>query len=280
MKKRTAFTLLEIMLAITIIVLIIGTVFAFYTHSAKIAEAGRKKLNDLQLARVILFKITSELRAVTTSGSRFNYVLKGDSEHITLMTTVIPSKLVYFPHDAMDSGRVIEHDLRLVEYTLARSEDNDDIILGLRRDELRCLLTTLIEEESSDDLNKTDVAAAEKKKKKFDFNLGIDSSEAFSEQPVITQEIISDRIKYLNFDYYNGTQWVSKWNPSSASALPRAVRVTVGFKEVPEEEKQDELLLQPEERTWHDDQYSLTVSLILSDEIKNENVKQEEGASK
>jgi hypothetical protein len=97
---------------------------------------------------------------------------------------------------------------------------------------------------------------------------------------VITQEMISDRIRYLNFDYYNGTQWVTKWNPTSASALPRAVRVTIGFKEVPEEDNQDELLLQPDERPWHDDQYSLTVSLILSDELKNETVTQEETTTK
>jgi hypothetical protein len=270
---------MEVMLALVIIIMILGTVYSFYHSSAKLTMAGRQKIEDSQLARVVLFKIASELRGVTSSGSRFTAVLTGDEDNVNFVTTAIPSRLVFFPQNVTEKGRPIEHDLRLVEYSLGRGEEKEDEILGLQRDELRCLLTPLIEKKSSEELSEQDIEAAAEEQNKFRVDLGMNSNQAVSEQPLIKQMIISDRIKYLRFDYYDGRQWLSFWNPTRRDAIPRAVRVTIGFSEIPKEEYEQERLLTPDERPWRDDQYSLLISLILADDLKAEYAEQMEEQS-
>lgn len=276
MRRKNSFTLIEVLLAISIIVMIMGTVYAFYSHSVKMTQMARARMQDSQLARVLLFKIASELRAVTTSGSRFNTVMTGEADSIDFITTVVPSRLVFFPQDITDKGRVIEHDLRMVQYSLGRDEDDEDKILGLRRDELRCLLTPMVEEKSANELTPEEIEEAKKDQKKFKFSLGMDSNEAVSDQPLIVQAILSDRIKYLRFDYYDGKQWLRRWDPTEPDAIPRAVKVTIGFTEVTREEFQHEQLLAMDERPWKDDRYELIISLILSDDLKAEYTEQKD----
>ena len=266
--KRKSFTLIEVLLAVSIIMMIMGTVYAFYTHSVKVTQMAKAKMQDSQLARVLLFKIAAELRALTTSGSRFTTVMSGEAESIEFITTVVPSRLVFFPQDITDGGRVIEHDLRLVHYSLGRDEDDEENILGIRRDELRCLLTPIIDEKSASELTPEEIEEAKEDQRKFKFSLDSDSDQAVSEQPLISQVILSDRIKYLRFDYYDGTQWLNRWDPTEPDTIPRAVKVTIGFTQVSEEEYRREQLVPMEERPWGDDRYELIVSLILSDDLK------------
>ena len=268
MRRKNGFTLMEVLLAIVIIIMIMGTVYAFYSHSVKMTQMARATMQDSQLARVLLFKIAAELRAVTTSGSRFTTVMSGEADRIEFVTTVVPSRLVFFPQDIADNGRVIEHDLRLVQYSLGRDEEDEEKILGLRRDELRCLLTPIVDEKSASELTPEEIEDAKKEQKKFKFSLDTDSNEAVSEQPLIIQTLLSDRLKYLRFDYYDGTQWLNRWDPTEPDAIPRAVKVTIGFSQVTQEEFRREQLIPMDERPWVDDRYELIVSLILSDDLK------------
>jgi type II secretory pathway pseudopilin PulG len=274
MKRRSSFTLIEVLLAITIIVMIMGSVYAFYSHSVKMTQMAEAKMQDAQIARVILLKIANELRGVTASGSRFGTVMTGEAERIDFITTAVPSRLVFFPQDITDKGRLIEHDLRLVQYSLARDEDDEDIIYGIRRDELRCLLTSLIEKKTFDKLTQDDIDDANEEQDKFTVNLSSESNSAMSNQPLIKQTILCERIKYLRFDYYDGTEWLTRWNPTDPDAIPKAVKVTIGFTQVTDEEYEHESLLDMEDRPWVDDRYELLVSLILSDDLKAEYTEQ------
>ncbi len=268
MSGRKSFTLMETILAMSIIIMIMGTLYAFYHHALKMTVHGREKLEDVQIARVVLHKIAAELRGVTSSGARFTTVLKGEADKISFITTVVPSRLVFFPQDFMDKGRVIEHDLRNVEYYISRSKDQDNKALGLERDELRCMLTPLIEKKDPGELTEEDVRKAKEEQEKFKVDLDMGTNKAVSEQPLINQELITDRIKYLRFDYFDGKQWQTKWKRSGSDAIPRAVQVTIGFVEATDDEFKDESQIAFDQRPWHDDRYTLIVSLILSDDLK------------
>jgi hypothetical protein len=266
--KKVSFTLMETILALSIMIMILGTVYAFYNYSLQLTVRGREKLEDVQLARVVLNMIALELRAVTSSGSRFTAVLDGGPDRVGFITTVIPSRLVFFPQDLMDKGKPIEHDLRKVEYYIARSEDKEKKILGLGRDELRCLLTPLIEKKELKEMTQEEIAKEKAEQDKFKMHFDLGSNKALSDQPVIRQSLLSDKIKFLRFDYYDGKQWVNTWQRSGSDAIPRAILVTIGFKEVSDEDFKQEQSLAMDQRPWHDDQYSLLVSLILSDDLK------------
>jgi hypothetical protein len=266
--KKLSFTLLETILALSIMVMILGTVYGFYNYSMKVTVLGREKLEDVQLARVVLNMIALELRAVTSSGSRFAAVLNGDPDRAGFITTVIPSRLVFFPQDLMDKGKPIEHDLRKVEYYISRSEDKDKKILGLGRDELRCMLTPMVEKKELKEMTQEEIAKEKEERDKFKMHFDLGSSKALADQPVIRQALLSEKIKFLRFDYYDGKQWVNTWHRTGSDAIPRAIQVTIGFKEVSDEDFKHEQSLSMDQRPWHDDQYSLIVSLILSDDLK------------
>jgi type II secretory pathway pseudopilin PulG len=268
MRQAKAFTLLETLLAITIIVMILGTVYAFYAHAMTLTVRGREKLEDVQLARVVLHKMAAELRGVTASGKRFGAVMTGEADNISFITTVVPSRLVFLPTDFTDKGRIIEHDLRNVTYYIGRTKDSDSQNMGLARDELRCMLTPLIEHKEASELTPEEAEKAKHEQEKFKVHLDLGGNKALSEQPLLLQTVLSDRIKYLRFDYFNGKKWLAKWQPMELDAIPRAVKVTIGYKEVPEEEAKQEQQQPMEQRPWHEDQYSIIVSLILADDLK------------
>ena len=266
---KCSFTLLEMLLALLIIVVIVSTVYSFYHFSVKMIEAGRAKLAKSQLARILLDKIGNEIRAITPAGKEFTTVLEGAPDSITFVTIVLPSRLAFFPAKVTDSSRLIEHDFRRITYSIARDEENENAILGLRRDELRCMLTPLIERKSSEELKPKELEQQRVAQEKFRINFDMGINRAFSNQPIMLQQLISDKIKYLRFDYYDGNVWQSSWNSANKGALPRAILITIGFTEMKDEQWQEQLMLPPNQREFREDDYSLLVPLILSGEINS-----------
>jgi len=271
--KQRGFTLLETILAVSIIIVIVGTVYAFYDYSLRLVNAGREHLLESQLSSVVLQHVSNELRCVAGVGSHFGPVLRGSRNGVTFLTTAVPSRVVFLPQQITENARPVEHDLRMVEYNLALDEEEN--VLGLRRNELRLLLTPVIEKQSDEDL--ANVAETDTSEEDVD-------AEKPEPQPLerddlkelgsYREQIISERIRYLEFEYFDGRSWFSSWN---AAALPRAIRIIVGFAEIPEEELQDEILLPWSEReSWHEDQYSVVVPLVLSEELKARNAQGEE----
>lgn len=275
--KRRGMTLLETLLAVAIIVVIVGTVYAFYHHSIYVVRSGRAYLLEAQLSRVILQHIADQIRHAPGLQVRFGNVLAGERDSISFLTTTVPSKLVFFPTTIIESIRPVEHDLRRIEYRLAVMEDEQAgvegsgvIILGLRREELRALLAPVVEKTKDEELAGIE---SESEEEGLAAELGAEAEADVQVGPIILEEIISERIRYLEFQYYDGRDWRSRW---TADVLPRAVRIIIGFKEVPENELSEELNLPWSERPWRDDQYSLIVPLILSEELKAKYVPQEE----
>ncbi len=267
MNRKRGFTLLETMLALLIIVMIIGTVYSFYHYSVKMVQAGQERLNKTRLARILLEKIGDEIRAITPAGKGFTTVLDGKPDSITFVTIVLPSRIVFFPVKITDSSRLIEHDLRRIEYSLVRDEQDETKILGLRRDELRCMLTPVIEKKKSEELTQEETDNQSKEQEKFKINFDTGINEVFTDQPIMLQKLISDKIQYLRFDYYDGRNWLPSWNSGNRGALPRAILITIGFTAMPAEQWQEQMLVPPDQRSFREDDYSLLVPLVLSDEI-------------
>ncbi|NLX05443.1 MAG: hypothetical protein GXY33_09890 [Phycisphaerae bacterium] len=259
-RTTRAFTLLEAMLAVSVIILIIGAVYSFYTYSLRLVEAGNRHLQESLVARTVLQQVASEIRSIPGLGTHFGPVLRGEHDRILFISTVNPSRLVFFPRDFMESTVAVEHDLRRVEYRLAESDEEE--VLGLRRSELRVLLAPTVEETGDEEL------AAGEASESVDAAAEVSVDEVMDNVEVAEEQIVAEDIRYLEFQFYNGLGWSSQWE---ADVLPRAIRIVVGFSEVPEEALRDELMLAWEDRPYREDQYDLVVSLRLSEELKARN---------
>jgi prepilin-type N-terminal cleavage/methylation domain-containing protein len=63
MRRRTAFTLLEVLLAMTIAVMVLAAVYTFVGYQLRLAQAGREVIERATLARSILGRIDTDVRA-------------------------------------------------------------------------------------------------------------------------------------------------------------------------------------------------------------------------
>ena len=78
MRRRNAFTLLEVLLAMSIAVMVLAAVYAFVGHQLRQAQAGRDLIERATLARSILGRMDTDLRAVIALNDPGRYRLQPD----------------------------------------------------------------------------------------------------------------------------------------------------------------------------------------------------------
>jgi type II secretion system protein J len=80
--------------------------------------------------------------------------------------------------------------------------------------------------------------------------------------------VLYDKVKSLNFKYYDGTDWYDSWSYKDQKSLPRAIKIEliIGVEQVPSEEEREVL---PEETMQIKDGYfSTIISVPLAEEYK------------
>jgi prepilin-type N-terminal cleavage/methylation domain-containing protein len=78
MRRRSAFTLLEVLLAMSIGVMVLAAVYSFVGHQLSQAQAGRDAIERATLARSILGRMDTDLRAVIALSDPGRYRLQPD----------------------------------------------------------------------------------------------------------------------------------------------------------------------------------------------------------
>lgn len=281
------------MLAISLIVMILGSVFSFYVYLMRVSDTGRSHIAQTQLAASLLNQMAMELRSSPGLKSHFGKVLAGGSERMEFLTAVVPSRAIFVPVQAMETESNPEHDLRRVKYAMVRDEANEDVVIGLKRGELRVLLTPLDEEKTDeeyaeeeqdereidkDKLKQLDEAAKELEEDdeagdSGTLGSGKASEDEDEEERTLIERLVSRDVRYLEFQYFNGKAWLTEW---TGTVLPRAVRIIVGFTDVPIETRRAEIAKAWEDRELADDQYTMVVSLALSEELQALQVEEEQ----
>ncbi len=221
-----AFTLLEVMLAITLIVGLMTCLYGFYDSVlATRADLARQRKTDFAQCRLL------DLVANDLQSARFfplmGQCLQGDSQQVTFFRAGVPSVAVFYPPpmlvdspgglDATSQPTATsspsaapllawepEHDVQQISYRLGHGVDDAgaDIITGMERTSLR----TIAAEKAEEGVN-------------------------------IQVDPLSDQVKFLRLQYWDGQAWQDTW---SANYLPVAVKVTLGLEELPAELALDE----------------------------------------
>ncbi len=124
--RRSAMTLLEMVLAISLIVPLMGTMFWFYSSTLETRERSAEHVRETQLARVIVDRIARELRQSTGFTGGFGTGIYGTRHRISINTVVIPDKALVERRGSYDRRRPGQFDLRQVDYYIAWDEVNTD----------------------------------------------------------------------------------------------------------------------------------------------------------
>ena len=299
--KRRAFTLIEILLALGLSVVLLAAVFTALDLYRQFSSAGRLDIERAQLARAILRKMELDIRSLVyrkpdsessagqgSTGSEDDEDSENENENdsenedsITievvdpaeaysknntgiygnLQTLVMHvndpprlSSLSSVAEGDAHGGRL--SDLRSVAYFLAvpgsgglqglvgelaggagTDESTGSRVQGLARLEGDRLSMTLADEQA---------------------NL----------EPMAGQtELLAKEINFLQYRYFDGTQWLESWDSVAVGGLPLAIEITIGFR--PAAEQSSNAIGDGDSKT-STDVYRLVVSLPLSEPYQPE----------
>jgi hypothetical protein len=253
-REQRAVTLIELLLALGLIMLVSGMMFAFYDASLRSRDFGHRRMTDSQLARVIAMKIAEEIRSANGFVSTVGPGISGERRLLTIQTVALPNKELFWQRSIKDVPPPAECDIRQVQYYLAYDDEETHSYpdgteaaapLGLVRREIKTLYQgTLVE----------------------------------SKAESVDLDLLAPEMKYLRFRYFDGIDWLDKWDigadleGQTGNSLPQAVEVTVGYTPLPpedenefklDEEDQDLAISMPE--PYSPETYTVVVRLPQSD---------------
>lgn len=240
---RPAFTLLEVLLALALIVVLLGAINAFYMHALRVQEEGRQYTRFTVLNRALLQQMATELRQVPGELRGYGPTLFGDRESITFLTYTLPDPRLFEVRTLLDERLPPQHDVKRVTYFLLRPPEGEDeidgqpIVFGLaRREEITLNQEVVVNRDLAD-------------------------------QRI---ELQAPEIKFIEFRYFDGAQWWAQWPGGPGNSLPQMVRITVGRIPVPREEegldtRTDEERFRDEDEEVHPDRETIIVRLPMAD---------------
>jgi type II secretory pathway pseudopilin PulG len=209
-RKRRAFTLIEVVLAIAITIGMLGVVLYFYQQASHLRLEMLEQAESISAARLVMDRLTTELRCASAHGTEEKGLI-GSSDSISFTSRTGP-QFVSWSGD--ESGAVPpESDLVRIRYALAG---------GLQR--WQEPLVAFLQPEPTGPLTIT----------------GEDLSDEPSEEELDSNgadPLLTEHIRYLRFRYWNGAAWQEQWTSWS---LPKGIEVSVGREPLPEDLEEEE----------------------------------------
>ena len=283
-RPASGFTLLEVLVALTLSVILLSAVYSALDLHYKYSAAGRADVERSQLARALLSKIASDIRCVVYRESEEEDEGEGteesdessESEDETDTSEIVVDTADSFA--SQDSGvygdlnSLVIHisrptrerreflstatadeevtssggDLKSVSYFLAGSDSG-----GLQE-----LAAEISSSSSSDDEPAGGLARLEGDR------LAMNLADEQGDLQTLASEtkILAEEVEYLEFQYFDGLEWIEEWDSSEYGALPSAIRIIIEFR-APEEAANPMFTRVASSST---DRFELVVSLPLA----------------
>lgn len=213
--RRRGFTLLEMMLAISLLVLLCAFMFAFYASILRARQRGSTAIESTQLARVVAQRIAEEIRGASNSLTGTTSGISGLEHEITLNTIVLTDDNLLQRRSITDKPLQPQCDIREIRYYLAYNPEKQATYpdgtegfeeIGLVRREVRTPRQPSI--------------------------IG-------NRREEVDTDLLAKELRFLRFRYFDGVDWLKKWDlkgQAGQNALPQAVEVTVGYTPLPPED--------------------------------------------
>lgn len=286
--NRSAFTLLELMLALGLTVTLLTIVYSALELHWRFSTLGQVEVERAQIARAVLTKMSADIRSTMYSAPIDEYVEAADSDvddtddgtgsddtatEIPLDDTVIE---VTDPADAYsgssvgvfgDAVSVVLHinrpyrqnaaaDAQMLNPDSQSDQKSVSYFLAGGEGSLASMMsgqfqTTTTYEDGIDGLARMSGDR---------FSLGLADQQGDLVQLASQTKLLAEEINSLAFEYHDGVEWFTEWDSDVQGRVPNAIGVTIGFRD-PEHPEGSILYHQPSEST---DTYRIVVPLVVS----------------
>jgi hypothetical protein len=295
--RRRGLSLLEVVLSLSLLVVLSSITYWFYSAAMATRQRDIEYADKVRLARVLLDRMSREIRQAVIASPEHGAGLEGDMERIRISTLRAPGREIADTRFLRTEEPAAEYDRVTVEYRIARHpdilhpEENYEYPLGLARVEQRIPRPQMpgvvpadenILETDEDGLLTIDEAALDEL-----FGGGDPDEDNTLETEVNWQELYSQEIRYLRFCYYDGLTWWDDWHVTGENPLPQLVLAAIGFEPHPpcgEEFGEGEDNVEfceclnrdpPDCRPLPPDQLSTTIRLVHADPLFRSRVSRE-----
>lgn len=207
--KQRAFTLMEVVLALSLTVGLMGAVMAFHRHVLKVRDDVVRQTELATSVRLIMDRMTSELRGAMVypflgfgmEGRVADADADWKTSDVRFIGVSLPGPAAWAVRKTTEDPIPPEYDMQLVGYRLGFEEDEEGnvYIAGLVRTCQKVLAARTAEE---------------------------------GEGKEIVPALLSPHIKFVRFRYWQDSDWVDTWTDSG---LPLAVEITLGTQPLPED---------------------------------------------
>lgn len=216
--RAPAFTLLEVILALSIAVGLLVVVLYFYQQAAFLRDSTLASTSGLAAVRLCMDRLATELRTASAQAD----ALRGGSQEIEFLQCQLPESGIG-PTTGTGAETTMPPLLRRIRYALPTSGDNG-AAPGLMRTETFVTATeptphppeVTSEPEDTNEVWAVETATVEES--------GTRLTTSFSTAGAPPLRI--PELRYLGLRYWDGAQWRDSW---SESHLPRGVEVTLAL---------------------------------------------------
>ena len=225
-RRRTAFTLLEVLLAVVIATGLLSTAMYFYQKSSRFRSDLILETERIASARLILNRMSSELRSTLHHPVR-NIGFQGGSNWVEFLKTEIPSEASWaMSTENSSSSAYPEAGYRLIRYELAMKNVIDT---GLDNAANREMIENLNLDNNSDGAPGGDFPSLKQgdaidrtERRLLTAKASTNSLATVRIEPVR----ITDQLKYMQLRYFNNGNWAENWGGPNP---PAGIEISLGI---------------------------------------------------
>ena len=240
---RRGFTLLEVLVAMSILIVIVAVVYASFASVTDTISVARVRTEEMRLRQFLERSLRTNLTSV--------YVDRGYEQQIFQFVgtndenSVGPrDSLRFVSTNALMGGSALPGDFNEVRYEVFGGEEGKMRLGADKQRQEERELTDLTPEQAKLEATETPLLASNAQA--IDAETGnIDVTQTNTNTtnqnvPIYEAPSWTVPVRTVDFTYYDGTQWVDEWDSQMMGSLPWCVRVRVNFARTEEEIRAEE----------------------------------------
>lgn len=240
LRNRSGFTLIEVLLSLALTVVLLLALYSVFDLYQRVTISGRVDVERAQIARALMRMVELDLRSCTFQPSEEEEAAVSEEEDTEATVVEIST-----PEEALSGTAtgIVGDAYSIVIYTSRPARSTSSSGGTTRLSDMRSV-SYFLADPSADGLQGTVGQQVAGQSSTIDssgiqglarldgdqLSMQLADSQSDTESLADSSELLAPEINYLQFQYFDGIEWLEEWDSSAMGSLPLAVEIVVGFR--------------------------------------------------